>query len=64
MAPAPSVGRQDMALWRHRLIVRVCDHTTGETTTIWSWSLVFVSPTKYKQYKEIEYGIHLVVGWL
>jgi hypothetical protein len=49
MAPgASSVSRQDMARERHRLIVRVSAYTIGETTTIWSWSLVFYFPDQIK----------------
>lgn len=54
MAPkASSVSRQDRAGTRARLSAdRKCEDTIGETTTIWPWSLVFISPTKL-QNKEL-----------
>ena len=54
MAPkASSVSRQDRAGTRARLSAgRKCKDTIGETTTIWSWSLVFYFPTK-SQNKEL-----------
>ncbi len=43
---------------------RKCNYTTGETTTIWSWGLVFYFPDQI-QIKEMYHGpISLVVGGL